>query len=72
MINNIIFTSSIVYFLIGQVAPYQIPDSLELIEKGINNKFIWQKDYNFQSDRRVIVNFDSNNCPILNYINRCF
>ena len=62
MINNIIFISSIVYFLIGQVAPYQIPNSPELIKKGINNKFVWQKDYNFQSDRRVIVNFDSNNC----------
>ena len=62
MINRIIFTSSIVCFLIGQVAPYQTPNSLELIEKGINNKFVWKKDYNFESDRRVIVNFDSNNC----------
>ena len=49
-------------YLIGQVAPHQMPYDIESIQKGIENKFVWQKTYNFESDKRVIVKFDLNNC----------
>ena len=43
------------YYLLGQVAPFELP-------YDIDNKYIWQKTYSFDAERRVIVKFDSNNC----------
>ena len=43
------------YCLLGQVAPFELP-------YDIDNKYIWQKTYSFDAERRVIVKFDSNNC----------
>ncbi len=43
------------YCLLGQVVTYQAP-------YNINNKSVWQKTYNFELDKRVIVKFDSNDC----------
>ena len=46
----------------GQVAPFQLPYNIDSKEI-INNKYVWQKTFSFNSDRRVIVKFDSNDFP---------
>ena len=55
MVNKIITIIFLSYVLVGQVAPYQIP-------YNINDNSIWQKTYNFELEKRVIVKFDSGNC----------
>ena len=62
MINRIIFIILTSCYLVGQVAPDKMPYNIESIQKGVENKFIWQKTYNFESDKRVIVKIDSDNC----------
>ena len=43
------------YFSVGQVAPYQIPND-------IDDSSVWQKTYSFESDKRVVVKFDLDDC----------
>ena len=54
MINKIIFIIFISCYLIGQVAPYQRP-------YNIDDNSVWQKTYNFELDKRVVVKFDLDN-----------
>ena len=43
------------YCLVAQVAPYQVP-------YNIDNNSVWQKTYNFELDKRVVVKFDLDDC----------
>ena len=55
MINKIFIIFFMSYFSVGQVAPYQIPND-------IDDSSVWQKTYSFESDKRVVVKFDLDDC----------
>ena len=55
MINKVVIIIFMSYHLVAQVVPYQIP-------YNIDDSSVWQKTYNFELDKRVVVKFDSNNC----------
>ena len=60
MINKII-SISMLYCLMAQVAPYQLPYDTDL-KKQVNNKYIWEQTYDFDSEKRVIVKLNSGQC----------
>ena len=55
MINKVITIIFMSYYLVAQVVPYQIP-------YNIDDNSVWQKTYNFELDKRVVVKFDSDDC----------